>query len=164
VAAGSTYTPIATTTLGSTATSITFSSIGSYTDLRLVLVAQDSTGGGNNLFMQFNGDTGANYSQTNIVGNGSIAYSGRNTSASFIRVATAGLPASPAWSTYAAELMSYKGTTYKTALISVSEDISVSRKVALWSSTNAITSLYLYMPGGSFSIGTTATIYGIAAA
>ena len=60
----STYEPIATTTLGSAASSITFSSIpATYTDLRLVLVHTPSASTGN-AQMQFNSDTATNYSYT----------------------------------------------------------------------------------------------------
>ena len=66
MAAGSTYTPLATSTLGSAAASVTFSSIsGSYTDLVLVIsCAQSAAGGG--LRFQFNSDTGGNYSTVEI--------------------------------------------------------------------------------------------------
>ncbi len=59
-----TYEPLATTTLGSAASSVTFSSIsGSYTDL--VVVFSGTAGGGNsNLILTFNSDTGSNYSWT----------------------------------------------------------------------------------------------------
>jgi len=56
----STYTPIASQTLGSAASSVTFSSIPQgYTDLVLVInsVAASST---NNMDMSFNSDTSAN--------------------------------------------------------------------------------------------------------
>ena len=61
-----TYTPIATTTLGSGQTSVTFSSIsGTYTDLILIASASN-TGGATNIRLQFNGDTATNYSSTRI--------------------------------------------------------------------------------------------------
>jgi len=76
-----TYEPIATTTLGSAAATITFSTIAAtYTDLRLTLVFTTSVGGAN-VFFRFNGDTGTNYSYTSLEGSGSAASSSRNTGA-----------------------------------------------------------------------------------
>ncbi len=77
----STYEKIATTTLGSAALSVTFSSISaSYTDL--VLIVDGSTASASGLALQFNGDTGNNYSDTYIYGDGSSAASGRNSNVS----------------------------------------------------------------------------------
>ncbi len=74
-----TYEPIATTTLGSAAATITFSTIpATYTDLRVVWVGTvtvaDSAG------MRFNSDSGTNYSRTVLQGDGSAASSNRSTS------------------------------------------------------------------------------------
>jgi len=81
--ASSTYTPIATTTLGSGAASVTFSSIsGSYTDL--VLVGQFTGSAANNQvsIRVGNGsvDTGSNYSFTQVYGTGSATASSQSTS------------------------------------------------------------------------------------
>ena len=79
MASGATYTPIATTTLGSATGAVTFSSIPSiYTDI--VLVCNDIRNGAAVTAIQLNGDTGTNYSQTLVAGNGTSAVSSRNTS------------------------------------------------------------------------------------
>jgi hypothetical protein len=70
-----TYEPIATTTLGSAAADVTFTSIsGTYTDLVLVAVTQIGSSG-DYLGVQFNSDTGTNYSRTRLSGNGTSASS-----------------------------------------------------------------------------------------
>jgi len=71
-----TYTPIATQTLGSSVSTVTFSSIsGTYTDL--VLIAQPIASAGVDLELRFNGDSGSNYSCTQLSGDGSSpAYGG----------------------------------------------------------------------------------------
>ena len=67
MAAGSTYTPIATTTLGSAATSYTFTSIPStYTDL--VLVGNLSSSSNTNISIRIYSDSGTNYSNTYLTG------------------------------------------------------------------------------------------------
>jgi len=92
----STYTPIATTTASGSSGTITFSGIsGSYTDLILIYAAKDgnsSTEGNANI--QFNSDTGSNYSYTNLYGNGSSAGSSRASSTTLIPAYTAGGTAS----------------------------------------------------------------------
>jgi hypothetical protein len=68
----STYTPIATTTLGSAATSYTFTSIPTtYTDLILIVNAKNASTGSYPKMQVGNGsvDTGNNYSRTYLTGN-----------------------------------------------------------------------------------------------
>jgi len=75
-----TYEPIATTTLGSATASVTFSSLGSYTDIVLVCSVQSASSGDARINIRFNGDTASNYSGTFMYGDGSAAGSGRDTS------------------------------------------------------------------------------------
>ena len=73
-----TYEPIASTTLGTAAADITFSSIpGTYTDLVLVLYGGFATAA-SDLYTQFNSDTGTNYSNSDLRGNGTAAAANRN--------------------------------------------------------------------------------------
>jgi hypothetical protein len=161
-----TYEPIATTTLGSAATGITFSSIpATYTDLRVVLVGTtDSANSG----VRFNSDTATNYSETTLQGDGSSATSTRTTSGTYIK--TNGnvafgytLPA-----LMEVNIFSYAGSTFKTVLSRVSNDQNGSGAtdsvVGLWRSTSAITTVYVFAAGGSLQTGTTATLYGIKSA
>ena len=62
-----TYEPIATTTLGSATASVTFSSLGSYTDIVLVCSVQSASSGDARINIRFNGDTASNYSGTCMV-------------------------------------------------------------------------------------------------
>ena len=83
MAARATYTPIASTTIGTAVASYTFSSIsGSYTDLVLIASVQLSSAGQSFLY-QYNGDTGTNYSLTILKGNGTSATSDRRSSISY---------------------------------------------------------------------------------
>jgi len=71
----STYEPIATTTLAAAAASYTFSSIpATYTDLVLISSCQ-VTNNNDAVRMQLNSDTAANYSNTQLAGNGTTAVS-----------------------------------------------------------------------------------------
>jgi hypothetical protein len=160
-----TYDNIATTTLGSTASSITFSSIASsWTDLRVIFVVQNSTS--QTLNFRFNNDSASNYSYTQLGGDGSSPYSARSTSQAQIQIGYgSGMPTSPNWGLYTFDVFSYTASTYKTVLATMSVDKNGSgetnRNVGLWSSTSAITRIDLIANGGNFQIGTTATLYGI---
>ena len=82
MAAGATYTPIATQTTSGSTGAVTFSSIPqTYTDL--VVVINTSLSGLCNSLLQFNGDTGSNYSGTVIGGSGSAPITGRGSNLTF---------------------------------------------------------------------------------
>ena len=72
-----TYTLIDSTTLGSSAASVTFSSISATGkgDLVLAIKATGATGN-TDIQLRFNGDSGTNYSSVYMAGNGSSATSG----------------------------------------------------------------------------------------
>lgn len=87
-AAPNSYESIATVTLGSTESTITFSSIPStYKHLQLRGIMRTSrTGGSDLLSIRFNNDSGGNYSDHALGADGSTVYTDRNVSASFINV------------------------------------------------------------------------------
>ena len=156
----STYTPIATTTLGSAATSYTFSSIpGTYTDLVLV-ISNTATSSAVNPYIQYNGDTGS-MSATRVYGYGTGYGSARDASAFLIGDSTT------TQNTFIVNIMNYSNTSsYKTAISRGSiTDSSVTISVGVWRSTAAINSVKINQGGGvSFSAGSTFTLYGIKAA
>jgi len=154
-----TYEPIATTTLGSAQSSVTFSAIsGSFTDLVLIIDGSFTAGGG--IDTQFNGDTGSNYSRTRIYGTGAGVVSNRSTNAGTISHGYI----STSRSNTIINIFNYANTTtYKTSIgRGNAADARVQADVGLWRSTAAITSITLF--GGTFTIGTTFTLYGIKAA
>ncbi len=160
-----TYNPIATTTLGSANSTITFSSIpGTYTDLVLVLSSLSASA--STPIIRFNSDTGNNYSWTRLVGTGSAAQSGRLTSLSYIEIAYSAL-SSTIPSLGIVNVFNYANTsTNKTILCSSSQDQngsgSTQSSVGLWRNTSAITTITITMDGGfNFAANTTATLYGI---
>ena len=162
----STYTPIATQTLGSSAATVTFSSIaGTYTDLILVSLFKN-TGGAGNLKIQFNGDTATNYSWTNLYGNGTSASSGRNSSQTSLIFGQAD---STQLLFNTLQIMNYANTTtYKTTLSRSNDNgntySSTGAIVGLWRKTpEAITSLSIFSDS-NIAAGSTFTLYGIKAA
>jgi hypothetical protein len=167
MAAGSTYTPIATTTLGSTASSYTFSSIPStYTDLVLVTTAKTSSGS-NDAIVRFNGDTGTNYSSTFLSGSGSAASSARTSNTTYAFLDSYGWVTSTDFNVCITQIMNYSNTTtYKTIMArSNNAAAGVDAIVSLYRSTSAISSITLFLASSlSFATGSTFTLYGIAAA
>jgi len=156
----STYEKIATTTLGSAASSVTFSSISSaYTDL--VLVINGTLTGSAIKYINFNGDSAANYSITTLIGTGASAVSSRY-----------GEPYLDVYNSVAnpfmnvVKIMNYSNTTtYKTMIDrSNSAAYGVDATVGLWRSTSAITSFTITSESGNLISGSTFTLYGIAAA
>ena len=165
--AGATYEPIATSTL-STAGFFAFSSIPStYTDLRLVIVG-GGDGGTMAVRLQFNSDTGFNYSNTVLTGDGASATSTRQSAVQNISTGNFDMPnAASAIGLFMIDIFSYAGSTNKTVLETNSGDRNgsgnVSRNVGLWRSTAAINRIDV-SGGRNFAVGTTATLYGIKAA
>ena len=162
-----TYTPIATTTLSSAAATVTFSSIaGTYTDLILICQTSVASGTVQNQ-IQFNSDTGTNYSATILSGNGSVVLSTRNSSVSQITLGYDDYNTTAIGQMSIVNIQNYSNTTtYKTTIQRGSNaNTGVSATVGLWRSTSAITSILVKNSGGvNFVIGSTFTLYGIAKA
>jgi hypothetical protein len=165
MAAGSTYTPIATTTLGSGVTSYTFSSIaGSYTDL--VIVFNGTTDADTGIAIRVgNGsvDTGSNYSYTFLVGNGTTATSGRGSN----QTLAIGGDVATTNSTAIMQFMNYSNTTTNKTILArgAAAALNTVGEVSLWRSTAAINIIQLFLASPRvFGTGSTLTLYGIAAA
>lgn len=169
-----TYTPIATTTLSSSSLTISIASIPStYTDLVLVISARTDRSGQatDGLNIKFNTDDGNNYSDTEIIGNGTSASSVRNVSVSRWLTNDANLPGATAtsgvFSTIIVSLQNYKNTnTFKTGLCRFNLTSSnTGASVGLWRSTSAIDTITLISRNNAnFVPGSTFTLYGIKAA
>ena len=163
MAASSTYTPIATTTLGSAQASYTFSSIPStYTDL--VLVINGGTTANGQFRMQVgNGsiDTGANYSGTQLYAYASTVGSARETSATNPYVAATSLTNS----THITQFMSYANTSVYKTWLNKGGDLGQNQydtSVYLWRSFSAINTIKLASDTGTtLASGTTLTLWGI---
>ena len=154
-----TYEPIATLTFNGTTSTGTFTSIpATYTDLRLVFNGVSSAQA---LCIQFNSDTGTNYSLTALRGDGSSATSFRNTTIDRLIVCSL-TGTNP--NMFTSNIFSYTGSTYKSLLSVSAEDNNgsgnIRNSVGLWRNTSAITSLRLFGFSGNNITGT-ATLYGI---
>jgi hypothetical protein len=167
MAAGSTYTPIATYTVsGSTVADVSFTSISGYTDIVGVLNLIP-TGSGNALRAQVNNDASTIYSRSVLYGNGSSALSTRNTGMPDL-TGQWGLGSGSSPLMFIFNYQNYSNsTTNKSILWRVNDQsgTTVGASVSLYPSTSAITQInYKTNGSGYFAIGSTFTLYGIAAA
>lgn len=153
-----TYIALANITLGSSASSVTFSSIPA-TFRDLVLVSQNSMTTSASLFVRFNNDAGANYTAVRMfnTGGGSTA---SDTSA----------PAEIGYNTTTnigiANIMDYSATdkhkTYLTRWGNADGTSYVQAYAARWANTAAITTVNIAPSSGLISAGSTFALYGIA--
>jgi hypothetical protein len=159
-----TYEAIATQTLGSTTASVTFSSIpGTYTDLFIVCENLKYVTGDDDGYVRFNGDTGNNYSWTQLNGSSSTPTSNRNSNTFGIRSINGMGTVSPG--TTLINVQNYSNATTNKTTISRHSTNFAGAFVGLWRNTAAITSVTIVNVGsGGFATGTTFSLYGIAAA
>lgn len=166
MAAGNTYTQIASTTLGSAASSVTFSSIaGTYTDL--VVVMNSGATALSDFKLNFNSDTATNYSNTFLWGSVSPDIgSARVSNGTYMLGCYYANLGTTIQTTQIINIMNYSNaTTYKTALIrGAKAGTSTDAIVGLWRSTAAITRIDIASVGSTFLAGSTFNLYGITAA
>lgn len=169
-----TYEAIATQTLSSSQTSMTFSSIPTtYTDLHVVIAANEVDANLNGVVMRVgNGsaDSSSIYSTTYLHGNGSSAGSSSQTGRTSMGLAWNIAPDSTGLKAiHNVSLMNYSNTTtYKTAICRSNRASQASEAVVnLWRSTSAINTIEIFTSAGAgnqLTTGTIVTIYGIKAA
>ena len=160
-----TYTPLATVTLGTAASAVTFSSIpATYRDLILVVSAPITTSPAVP-FVRFNGDTGFNYNTVVAEGfpssTGSQAYLDR-TNFNLVRTSESSTTIP---SIYSIQLMDYSATDkHKTGLIRTADFGSGKEGATMWAgrwaNTSAITSI-LFAVTTSFAANSTFSLYGV---
>jgi hypothetical protein len=160
-----TYTPLATVTLGSSASSVTFSSIpATYRDLVLVYNFLGSTSAFTNFIV--NSDSTANKSRVRMIGGpGTSPFTdSSSTDGDFYT----GVLNTTQRTSGIVELMDYSATDkHKTFLLRWGEFQSGNQVVNAyayrWPSTSAITSINCRTSSGNFAIGATFNLYGIEA-
>ena len=158
-----TYTPLATLTLASSASSVTFSSIDqSYGDLILVISAnQGAIEGSSGAYI--NGDTGSNYSRVRAYANGSSTFSDASATRSDLGSISQNSPNQNGLSI--SHFMDYSATDkHKTVLTRTNDvDDQVGMFAYRWANTNAVTSIEVFsQTANDFVVGSTFSLYGVA--
>lgn len=172
-----TYEAISTNTLGSTATSVVFSSIPqTYTDLILVVTGRDSRSEANDGYgFSFNTDTSTgstNYSSTFAYGANSTIYSGRETNYRQIgvhQVTASTYGDNNYYPVSISHIFNYSNSNiYKTVLNRGGIPAESYMNVGTWRNTAAISTITIWPgyngSGYTFYAGSTFTLYGIKAA
>ena len=152
----STYTPLATVTLGSTAATVTFSSIPA-TMRDLVLVVNGKTSANQATGLRFNSDSGSNYTMVRMFTTSS------STSTTTYGLLTTGDPTADTLSI--AEIMDYSATDkHKTFLVRSNIPANNTAAHAVrWANTAAITSVAVEAISTTWAVGTTLNLYGVIA-
>jgi len=159
-APGKDYDSIATVTVSTTASSITFSSIpATYRHLQIRLFSKNSTDNGT-ISMRYNGDSASNYSLHDLYGNGATASSlgAANQTYTF-----ASLTGSTQAAVSIIDILDYADTNkYKTNRSLIGVDYNGNGYLWFssgnWRNTAAITSIVL---AATFTQYTSAALYGI---
>ena len=156
------YTSIATKTVtGSTDTSIDFTSIPStYTDLVFKVYLKSSSGGTQGLYVRLNGDSGANYSDTELSATTTTQTSGRDTSQSGFRSIVAD---NTYWFQGEMEINNYSGATVAKSFWSrgLLKFSFYKNATGLWTGTAAVNQVTFIIPANYFAVGSQITLYGI---
>jgi hypothetical protein len=157
-----TYTPLANVTLGSSAASVTFSSIpATYRDLIVVV----NGGGGDNVFLAINGDTtDANYSAVQMSGSGSVADGGAVPSFYNRILNNWGFMTNNLNTNYIVQFMDYSATDKHKTYLSRSNNAAngMTALAGRRANTAAITSVGI-LSSASFLTGSTFALYGVIA-
>lgn len=161
----STYTPIATTTLGSSTASYTFSSIPS-TYTHLILVTSGLVTTSEYLRCRINSDTGSNYSSTVVEGNGASISSYRYSNLTNLPLQISHTLSTTIPNVVTSYFINYANTTTNKNVMNVCGRGGgrAEQNVGYWRSTSAISSITVLVETGSLAAGTVMTLYGITAA
>ena len=158
-----TYIPIATTTLASSASSVTFGSIpATYRDLRIIFNGKIS--GDFDTPIRINSDSAGNYYTVYMSGNGSSATSGFNNAITGFNLGLRNVTIASTDNTVSlVDFFDYSATDkHKTILKRVNSASKQTYAEAVrWASTAAITTITMSVSGGTFATGSTFSLYGI---
>lgn len=157
-----TYIALATTTLGASAASITFSSIpATYRDLLCVIYSISDSA--DDIGLQLNGDTGNNYSQVRMLG-----WSGGTDAQALSGIdrIQVGYNANGAACSTIIHIMDYSASDKQTTTLSRANRLGseVVAHAGRWANTAAVNQVLVYGEGSAdFKAGSTISLYGIEA-
>ena len=165
-----TYTALATTTLSSAASSVTFSSIpAGYRDVVFIGNARATTTNARGYEIcgfQFNSDTGSNYSRVRMRFDGSSvgSDSGIGSNLEFEGIIDQS-SASETFGMVKLQLLDYSATDKHKAALYRGSNLSgqTGSYAGRWANSNAVNSIKFFtIQGGTFDAGSTFSLYGIA--
>ena len=166
---------IETVYLTSAAASVTFSSLGSYEHLQIRASGRHDNpgGGGSNIRIRFNGDTGSNYSFADFASyNGNNSNADAYTGQAFVygggRLTGPLTPDAENFATSIIDILDYRNANKNTTMLQMSGSVDdysgasfIWHGTGLWDNTAAVTSILLYPQAGDFVEHTSMTLYGL---
>ena len=165
---------IQTVTVGSGgAASIDFTNIPqTYTDLQIVLSGRQSSTGGTNVNMKFNGSSTSYINRDIISASGTVVSESTILGTSSIKIGFIPDNTNYTVSTFSNQLVyipnytssNYKSVSTDSAMENNSTSVYFGLFAGLWSNTSAITSIALTCENGNFVQYSTATLYGLTSA
>ena len=150
--------PLYSTTLASATASVTILGIpGTYRDLRIVVGGSTSASAA--LYIRLNADSGTNYNDVAMFGDGTTAASNSrsNNSSGYVGISDTTI------NTTIADLMDYSATDKHKSWLSRGNVAGsrVESRAGRWANTAAVTSLMIATDTGNFTVGTVISLYGI---
>jgi len=170
--AANAYDLLETTTLTSSASSVTFSGLGSYSDYAHLQIrgvgGNDAVGTGfESLRLTFNGATNYSYHVLRANGSSFESFGGSRTTIPIFNV-LGNNGASNVFGSFVTDVLDFANTSKNTTTRTLGGGVSGSSRIGLYSgaylSTTAVTSLQLESDGANMIAGSRFSLYGIKAA
>lgn len=171
---GAAYDLLETQVLTSSASSVSFTGLGSYTDykhlqLRMTLRSTWTLGSQSlNVYGKFNSSTTSNYSWHDLNGEGSSVSSNAGTGQEYFRiktVASQGDADSGAFGAVILDILDFSNTNKNTTIRALAgvnaTDNWISLNSGLWQTTSAVTSISFELGAGNIDTGSRLSLYGI---
>jgi hypothetical protein len=164
------YEAIASTTLSTTTTGVTFSSIPStYEHLQIRCFTRDSNASNTVvMYLRLNGDTGANYARHALYGDGATAFATGQTATTVIwgAATSAASATANAFGVCIFDVLDYASTNkYKTGRSIGGYDANGNGRAdfgsGLWLNTAAVNSVTVFSGGAGFISGSVFALYGL---
>ena len=160
-----TYTPIASTTLTGTQTTVTFSSIpGTYRDL-IVIISALASNNVSSPYLTINADTGANYNRVRMSGDGASTFSNAQTGQTSALLRYQGGISNTTPTPIIIDFLDYSATDKHKTFLSKCQNAAAATDITAhrWASTSAITTLAFDLGGLNWAAGSTFSLYGVIA-
>jgi hypothetical protein len=159
-----TYDLLYSNTLSSNTTTVTISGFASsYRDLILVIQGLGSTG---DFYprLQFNSDTGSNYSWQSITSSASVVNAYQSLSETGLQIGNSVYISTGDRALYISNINDYSATNIHKTVITRANRYNLGPEIiaSRWANTSAITSIYLYSSNGNgLATGSTINLYGV---
>lgn len=170
-ASASSFDHLETVVLGSSATSVTFSNLGSYSaykHLQLRCLSVNTNTNQDHLKLTFNGDNSASYADHNMSGSGTAVSSGNSPSQAFIRILFANAySGSPGYAAAIIDILDFASTSKNTTTRSLTgydwptQRTRITLLSGLWNNTSAVTSMTIAAFSDSLTANSRFSLYGL---